>query len=133
MAQAKRRVLLVDDEPSIIKLVGKGLEVAGFEVVTAVDGEDGLAKAQLGHPDIIVLDLMLPKMNGLQVCAALKQDERYKRIPIIIFSGKGQEMDERLCRECGANAYINKPKGYKGLVDQITALLGNVLSDESPR
>ena len=131
MAEAKRRVLLVDDESSIIKLVGKGLEVAGFEVITAMDGQEGLTKARLGNPDIIVLDLMLPKMTGLEVCAALKQDDRYKRIPIIIFTGKGQEMDERLCRECGANAYINKPKGSKGLVDQIAALLGNVLSSGS--
>ena len=132
MAQARRRVLLVDDESSIVKLVGKGMEVAGFEVITAMDGQDGLTKARLGNPDIIVLDLMLPKMTGLEVCAALKQDDRYKHIPIIIFTGKGQEMDEKLCRELGANAYISKPHASGALIEQIEALLGALPPPEAP-
>ena len=125
MADVKRRVLLVDDEPSIVKTVGKRLEVAGYEVLVAMDGEDGLAKAQLGHPDVILLDLMLPKKNGFEVCMSLKSDPRYQRIPIIIFTGKGQEMDEQVCRELGADAYISKPHGgSKALLEQIEALLG---------
>jgi two-component system alkaline phosphatase synthesis response regulator PhoP len=120
----KRRVLLVDDEPGIVKTVGKGLEAAGYEVLTAMDGQQGLVKARLGHPDVIVLDLMMPKMSGFEVCAALKQDPHYRMIPIIIFTGKGREMDERLCREIGADAYISKPHTSKALVEQIEALLG---------
>ena len=125
----QRRVLLVDDEPSIIKVVGKRLQVAGYEVVTAVDGQDGLTKARLGKPDVIILDLMLPKMSGMEVCAALKQDPAYQQIPIIIFTGKGQAMDEKLCRECGANAYITKPHDADTLIEQIEILLANVLPD----
>ena len=125
----KRRVLLVDDEPVIIKVVGKGLEAAGYEVLTALDGDDAITKAQLGSPDVIILDLMLPKKSGFEVCSALKKDPRFARIPIIIFTGKGQEMDEKLCRELGANAYITKPHGSKEIVEQIEALLANVLPD----
>ena len=126
MAETKRRVLLIDDELGIIKTVGKRLEVAGYDVMTAMDGEDGLSKAQLGRPDVILLDLMLPKKSGFEVCAALKKGPQHQHIPIIIFTGKGQEMDERLCRELGANAYISKPHGSKALIEQIDVLLGRL-------
>jgi DNA-binding response OmpR family regulator len=128
----QRRVLLVDDEPVIIKVIGKGLQAAGYEVLTSMDGEDAMTKAQLGNPDVIILDLMLPKKSGFEVCAALKKDPRFQRIPIIIFTGKGQEMDEKLCRELGANAYITKPHASKELIEQIEALLTNVLPDQPP-
>lgn len=127
MNNGKRRILLVDDEPSIIKVVGKRLELAGFEVVVAVDGQEALAKARLSHPDAIILDLMLPKLSGLEVCAALKEDQRYCRIPVIIFTGKGQEIDETLCRECRADAYINKSRRASELIEQLEALLGRTL------
>lgn len=126
----KRRVLLIDDEPGMVKLVSRKLEMIGFEVVTAADGQDGLTKARLGRPDVIVLDLVLPKLSGLEVCAALKQDPQYQHIPIIICTGMGQAMDEKLCRECGANAYINKSHDTSALVEQIEALLGTILPDE---
>ena len=124
MAEVKRRVLLVDDEKGIVKTVSKALEFAGYEVLTAMDGQDGLTKARLGHPEVIILDLMMPRMGGLEVCAELKKDPELRAIPIIIFTGKGQEMDERLCRELGANAYISKPHTSKALMEQIEALLG---------
>jgi two-component system alkaline phosphatase synthesis response regulator PhoP len=126
----KRRVLLVDDEAVIIKVVGKGLEAAGYEVLTAMDGEDAMTKAQLGSPEVIILDLMLPKKSGFEVCSALKKDPRLARIPVIIFTGKGQEMDEKLCRELGANAYITKPHGSKEIIERIEALLAHVLPEE---
>lgn len=127
MVEKKWRVLLVDDEPGIVKMVAKRLELAGYEVVTATDGEDGLTKARLGRPDVVILDLMLPKMNGLEVCASLKRDAQYRHIPVIIFTAQRQEMEERLCRECGADAYITKAQQSKALLEQIEALLGNVL------
>jgi DNA-binding response OmpR family regulator len=127
MPVVKRRILLVDDEPSIIKTVGKRLEVAGYEVLLAMDGEEGLTKAQLGRPDVIILDLMLPKKSGFEVCSALKHDPRFRQIPIIIFTGKGQGTDETLCRELGADAYLSKPHNAKALIEQIEALLGHVL------
>jgi DNA-binding response OmpR family regulator len=124
MTGRRRRILLVDDEPSITKTVGKRLEIAGYEVLIAMDGEDGLTKAQLGNPDVIILDLMMPKKSGFEVCAALKQDPKHKHIPIIIFTGKGMDMDEKLCREIGANAYVSKPHDAKTLIEVIEALLG---------
>ena len=129
MSQKTRRVLLVDDEVSILKVIGKRLEIKGYEVVTAADGQDGLAKARIGHPDVIILDLMMPKMNGMEVCAALKQDENCRHIPIIIFTAKGGSMDEKLCRECGAEAYVTKAQDSNILVEQIEALLGRILSE----
>lgn len=127
----KRRVLLIDDEPGIVKVVSKRLEHAGFDVMVAMDGQDGLTKARLGHPDVILLDLMLPKMSGLEVCAALKQDEQYRKIPIIIFTGKGDAMDEKLCREVGVEAFITKPQGSKALLEQIEILLSRIIGPDS--
>ena len=117
------RILLVDDEPSIIKMVGKRLEVEGFVVTVAADGQEGLAKAQADQPTLIILDLMLPKMNGYEVCTMLKQDIRYQKIPIILFTAKTQEKDEKLGMECGANAFIRKPFRSQELLDTIRKLI----------
>jgi len=119
----KPRILLVDDEPSIVKMVGKRLEIEGFDVTTAMDGQDGLTKAQEGQPDLIVLDLMLPKMNGYEVCTMLKQDARYQKIPIVLFTAKAQEKDEKLGLECGADAYVRKPFRAPELMEKIRSLL----------
>ena len=121
------RILLVDDEPSIVKMVGKRLEVEGFDVLIAMDGQAGLAKAQTEHPDLIILDLMLPKLNGYEVCTMLKQDSRYQKIPILLFTAKTQEKDEQLGRECGANAYIRKPFRAQELIEQIRKLIAQSL------
>lgn len=123
MAQ-KQRILLVDDEPSIVKMVSKRLEVEGFDVLAAMDGQEGLAKAQAEQPDLIVLDLMLPRLNGYEVCTMLKQDVRYRRIPIVLFTAKAQEKDETMGMDCGANAYIRKPFRAQELMEKIHTLLG---------
>ncbi len=117
------RILLVDDEPSIIKMVGKRLEVEGYDVMVAMDGQDGLKKAQTENPDLVILDLMLPKLNGYEVCTMLKQDGRFQKLPIVMFSAKAQEKDEKLGRECGADAYIRKPFKAQELLDQIRVLI----------
>ena len=119
----RRRVLLIDDEPSIVKIVGRRLAASGYEVFIATDGQDGLAKIRIGRPDIVLLDLMLPKLSGLEVCAAVKSDASLRHIPVIIFTAKGEAADEQLCRECGANACIDKPKGTAALLEQIDILL----------
>ena len=130
----RSRILLVDDEPSIVKMVGKRLEVEGFEVLIAADGQDGLTKARSELPDLIVLDLMLPKLNGYEVCTMLKQDARYQKIPIILFTAKAQEKDEKLGMECGANAYVRKPFRAQELLETIRGLLPGApaASAESP-
>ena len=117
------RILLVDDEPSIVKMVGKRLEVEGFEVLIAMDGQEGLDKARGERPDLIVLDLMLPKLNGYEVCTMLKQDTRYQGIPVVLFTAKAQEKDEKLGMECGANAYVKKPFRAQELLEKIRSLL----------
>ena len=119
----KPRVLLVDDEPSIVKMVGKRLEIEGFEVLVAMDGQEALTKAQGERPDLIILDLMLPKLNGYEVCTMLKQDTRYQKIPIIIFTAKTQEKDEKMALECGANAYMRKPFRAQELTEKIRSLI----------
>ncbi len=119
----KPRILLVDDEPSIVKMVGKRLEVEGFEVLIALDGQTGLAKAQSEQPDLIILDLMLPKFNGYEVCTMLKQDTRHQQIPILIFTAKTQEKDEKMATGCGADAFIRKPFVAQELVEKIRTLL----------
>ena len=119
----KPRVLLVDGEPSIVKMVGKSLEVEGFDVLIAMDGQEGLTKAQSEQPDLIILDLMLPKLNGYEVCTMLKQDTRYQKIPIVLFTAKAQDKDEKLGMECGANAYVRKPFRAQELLEKIRGLL----------
>ena len=119
----KPRILLVDDEPSIVKMVAKRLEVEGFDVLVAADGQEGLTKAQTEHPDLIILDLMLPKLNGYEICTMLKQDTRYQRVPIVLFTAKTQERDEQLGMECGANAYVRKPFRAQELVEKIRSLI----------
>ena len=119
----KPRLLLVDDEPSIVKMVGKRLEVEGFDVIVAMDGEEGLTKAQTEHPDLIILDLMLPKLNGYEVCTTLKRDTSYQKIPIVLFTAKTQDKDEKIGMECGANAYVRKPFRAQELLEKIRTLL----------
>jgi len=122
MADAKR-ILLVDDEPDIIKTVQVRLEKNGYAVITAIDGQDALAKARSENPDLIILDLMLPKLNGYQVCRMLKFDEQYKKIPIIIFTARTQDQDKQTSQEVGADAYISKPFESSVLLEKIETLL----------
>ena len=123
MTDKKLRILLVDDEPSIVKMVGKRLEVEGFEVTVAMDGQEGLQKAQSQQQDLIILDLMLPKLNGYEVCGLLKRDSRYEKIPIIMLSARTQEKDEKEGLAAGANVFMTKPFKSQELVERIKALL----------
>jgi len=123
MDEIKRRILLVEDEPDVVMAIRKHLEVAGFDVLTAADGEEALAKARNLHPDLIILDLQLPKLSGLKVCTTLKHDQQYQRIPIIVLTGKDDLVDERTCRECGADAYVTKASGTEALFKQMSGLL----------
>lgn len=117
------RILLVDDEPDLVRLVSIRLEAEGYEVVVAMDGHEALAKARAEHPDLIILDLMLPKLNGYQVCALLKRDTRFQKIPIVLFTALADERDEKLGYESGADAYIRKPFQGSELLAQVRTLL----------
>jgi len=122
--QQTKRILIVDDEEGIIKLVKMYLEHHQYEVIAANDGQEGLDKAKDEKPDLIVLDLMLPKMDGYKVCGLLKRDTRYAKIPIILFTAKAQEKDAKLGEEVGADAYITKPFEPEVLLSKIEELIG---------
>lgn len=117
------RILLVDDEVNILKVVSKRLQVSGFEVATATDGESALAQALGQPPDLIVLDVMLPKLNGLEVCARLKQDPRCRQVPVVLFTAKTEEKDRQAGFAAGADAYITKPYQPEELRQTIDRLL----------
>jgi DNA-binding response OmpR family regulator len=119
-----KRILLVDDEEDISYSVSRRLKKEGYEVLCAEDGAEGLRLAQTESPDLILLDLMLPKMDGFKVCRLLKFDERYKRIPILMLSARSQQEDISLGRETGADAYLTKPCDPAELLGKIQELLG---------
>ncbi len=118
-----KKILIVDDEEGIIKLVKMYLEHHRYEVITANDGQVGLEKAKTEKPDLIVLDLMLPKINGYKVCGLLKKDTRYAKTPVILFTAKTQEKDVKLGEEVGADAYITKPFEPEVLLSKIEELI----------
>jgi len=117
------RVPVVDDEPDLVRILEFGLKAAGYQVDTAYDGQEGLKKAREQKPDIILLDLMLPKLDGYKVCRLLKFDERYKHIPIMILSARTQEGDQNLAHEMGANRFLTKPYEFAEILEHIKALL----------
>ncbi|MBU1852730.1 MAG: response regulator [Candidatus Omnitrophica bacterium] len=121
---ANKKILLVDDEPELIEMIKMRLEANDYEVITASDGLEALDKARNENPGLILLDLMLPKMDGYRVCRTLKFDQKYRHIFIIIFTARAQESDEKLSKEVGADAYITKPFEPQKLLGKIRELLG---------
>ena len=119
-----KRILVVDDETELVKAIEIRLKEAGYETLVAYDGKEGLEKAHKENPDLIILDLMLPKMDGYKVCGLLKNDARYSKIPIIMFTARVQEEDERLGKDLGAEEYVTKPFDPKILLSKIKGLLG---------
>lgn len=120
---AGKKILVVDDELELQMGVMIRLKAAGFEVVTASDGLEGLGKARSETPDLILMDLMLPKMDGFEVSRALKSDAKYQHIPIIMLTARAQDIDKSMGREAGVNAYITKPFDHRELSDKIKELL----------
>jgi len=106
---ADKRVLIVDDEPDIVESIKFSLELEGIECIEAHDGEEGLLKARKENPDLILLDIMLPKINGYKIARLLKFDESYKYIPIIMLTARTQKADIELGEETGADEYVTKP------------------------
>ena len=124
--QPRARVLVVDDEADLVRILQFGLQAIGYHVETASDGQEGLKKARELKPDIILLDLMLPKLDGYKVCRLLKFDERYKNIPIIILSARTQAGDQLLAMEMGANRFVTKPYDFAEVLSHIETLLKSV-------
>lgn len=125
----KKKILLVEDEKDMAYAVTLQLEAKGYEVITASDGREGLEKARIKKPDLIILDLMLPKIDGYKVCRMLKFDNKYKHIPIILFTARAQDSDKKTGKEVGADAYITKPFEPSALLNKIYELLANKTAD----
>lgn len=117
------RILVVDDEEHIVELIKFNLEKNGYKVLVAYDGEEALKKAEKEIPNLIVLDLMLPVIDGIDVCKKLKMSEKTLDIPIIMLTAKGEETDKILGLEMGADDYITKPFSVRELVARIKAVL----------
>jgi DNA-binding response OmpR family regulator len=112
----KARILVVDDEPDVLDLVTYNLGLAGFQTETAVDGAEALRKARSIAPDLILLDLMLPEMDGLEVCKLLRRDAKTSAIPIIMLTARASEIDRIVGLELGATDYVPKPFSPRELV-----------------
>ena len=119
----KRKILLVDDELDGLELVEFNLKQAGFEVLTAADGTAALRKARACLPDLIILDIMLPEVDGLEVCKLLRRDAQTSTIPILMLTARASEVDRVLGLELGADDYVTKPFSPRELVLRVKGLL----------
>ncbi len=118
-----KKILVVDDEVDLVETIRFPLEMEGYHVLISYNGEDALNQARKENPDLILLDLMLPKLDGYKVCRLLKFDDRYKHIPILMLTAKTQEKDKILGKETGADEYITKPFEMDYLMEKVKAYL----------
>ena len=117
------KILIIEDEPDMADLIALNLKTAGYKALVAGNGETGLAKARAEIPDLIILDLMLPKLSGTEVCKLLKNDPATAAIPVIMLTAKGDEMDRILGLELGAEDYVTKPFSPRELALRIRTVL----------
>jgi two-component system phosphate regulon response regulator PhoB len=120
MAQPK--VLIVEDDRSLAEVIAYNLKQAGFEIFLSYDGQDGLTQARLRTPDVVVLDLMLPVIDGLEVCRRLRSDPATRELLIVMLTAKGEESDELIGFSVGADDYVSKPFSVKVLLERLKAL-----------
>ncbi len=119
----KTAILIADDDPQVVELVRTYLEKEGFAVVIAADGEAALEKVARDRPDLVVLDIMLPRLDGWAVCQRLREDPETRTIPIVMLTSRAEEMDRVLGLELGADDYVTKPFSPRELVARIKAVL----------
>ncbi|QEK11965.1 response regulator transcription factor [Crassaminicella thermophila] len=119
----KKKILVVDDEQHIIELIQFNLENSGFDVITSENGEDAIRIAEEEMPDVILLDLMLPGIDGFEACKKIRNNDKTRKIPVIMLTAKGEEMDKVLGLELGADDYLTKPFSVRELIARIKAVL----------
>jgi len=117
----KVRILIVEDEPAMVSALRDNFEYEGFEVVSAADGEAGLQQVEATNPDLVVLDVMMPRMSGLEVCKAIRANR--PRLPIIMLTARGQEIDKVVGLELGADDYVTKPFSIRELMARVRTVL----------
>ena len=118
-----RKILVVDDEPVLVETMAYNLEQAGYQVTTATDGMSALEAARRETPDLVILDIMLPELDGLEVCRLLRRASNTATIPIMMLTAKGEEIDKVVGLEVGADDYVTKPFGRRELLARVRALL----------
>jgi len=117
------KILIVDDEIELVAALKIRLQAQGYEIITAIDGDDGLNKARTLNPDLIILDCMMPKRDGYSVCKMLKFDKQHSRIPIIMLTARIQDKDKKLGSDVGADFYMTKPFETEELSKKIKEFL----------
>jgi len=118
------KILVVDDEVYILHILDFSLGAEGFDVITATDGEEALAKAQREKPDLIVMDVMMPRLDGYETCRRLKNDPGTRDIPVLLLTARGREEDRKQGMESGADDYITKPFSPNKLISRVSDILG---------
>ncbi|NPU84534.1 MAG: response regulator [Syntrophaceae bacterium] len=126
------RILVADDEKDIVELIAFNLAKEGFDVIKAYDGEAALELARSGNPDLLLLDLMLPGIPGLDLCRMLRRDLRTTSLPIIMVTARGDEVDRVLGLEMGADDYVTKPFSVRELVARVRAVLRRRMEQKTP-
>ena len=116
-------VLVIDDDPVILQLLRVNFEMEGFAVITAADGEEGVARARADKPDIVVSDVMMPRMSGIELVAKLRADPGTEDIPILLLTAKAQQADIGAGLDAGADDYVTKPFDPLDLVDRVNRLI----------
>jgi DNA-binding response OmpR family regulator len=124
-----QKILVVDDEPHILELVKYNLAQEGYEVLTAHDGAQAVARARDNQPDLIILDIMLPYVDGLEVCRQIRRDSA---VPIIMLTAKGGELERVVGLEIGADDYVTKPFSPRELIARVRAILRRTAAEASP-
>lgn len=122
----KKKILIIDDEIRLCKVIKIELEHAGYDVMVAHDGLEGFNKVKQEIPDLIILDVMLPHLDGFHICRMLKFDGNFKDIPVLLLTAKGQSSDKLIGQEVKADAYITKPFKSEDVLDCIKSLLEKV-------
>lgn len=120
---ARAKVLVVDDEEYIQHILNFSFVAEGYDVVTASDGEEGVSKAKDEKPDVIVMDIMMPKMDGYEACKQIKTDPQTKDIPVILLTAKGRDADRKLGTEVGADDYVVKPFSPGRLIERVEGIM----------
>lgn len=129
-AREREKILVVEDDASILKGLKMNLELEGYSVIAAEDGEKGLALAWEEHPDLVILDIMLPKMNGYEICKEIRR--RKIDVPVLILSAKNTEIDKIMGLDLGADDYIAKPFSLRELIARVNAFLRRRRSSDVP-
>ncbi len=119
-----KTILIVEDEPRNLTLTRDLLKISGYETIEAVDGRQGVEKAKSAKPNLILMDIMMPKMDGYAACREIKADPATKNIPVIMLTAVGYDLNKKLAKQMGADGYVTKPFSRQQLVDAISLLLG---------